>query len=321
MKNSSLLCKQSDNNNPMLLANLAISLKGNRMITNHQGLKSLNLQPAQPIESVYSTENKGFLASIKKTVNSCKSFFGFTANHKFDSVASQNQSITNTHFKPIAVNDTTIDKIENYQEISEVKKEIYKQIYQLVSYLNSDEKHTSYEGIIRESGSSTKADAIIKKLNSHEFSFESNQIDSNTAMRAIKKLADQALHLSQSENQKILQYIEAYHEGCKELDIPNQQYIQKNFTKQDIQQKITKNVERRKAELIAPLDKQPLLLQIMMPLFLAVDAKSSENKMPKNNIAIAFANTLTKQLSPDIAFKYIHTVNDYVSTLIGREQK
>lgn len=287
----------------------------------HPGLESLNLQPAQPIKSVHSAENKGFLASIKKAVNSCKNFFGLTANHKFDSVMAQNHSITSTHFKPIAINNPTLDKIEGYQGISEAEKKIYNQIYHLVSYLNSDEKHTSSEGIIRESGSSARADAIIRKLNSHDFSYESENIDSNTAMSAIKKLADHALQLSQSENQKILQFIESYHESCKELDIPTQQYIQKSFTKPDVQQKITKNIERRKAELIAPLDKQPLLLQIMMPLFLAVDSKSSENKMSKENIGIAFANTLTKQLPPELAFKFVHSVNDYVSKLIGREQK
>ncbi|SUC35325.1 Uncharacterised protein [Providencia rustigianii] len=279
--------------------------------------------PILPIESVMRSENKGFLASVQKIINSCKSFLGCPAHHKFDTVTTTNHSVKNMSLKPLQDSQPT-SKYLNTEQLSSMAQRIEQQnnagkIEKKNTQAINDYKGMAYSEKLQYQQLNEIGTAIL----SHpEFANEVGPFrTSGTPIRA-QLILD---HLA-SNNSFNIDFITKNNIGIKELTSAYKKLVITLLPKSSSE---TVTLSARFHQLdngIPPMKNQPLSLQIAIPLLVEIAKNNNINQMGAKNLAIAFAPSLDRT---DFSQVKINNAADmkalteapinYVTTLIERE--
>ena len=334
------------------------------MITNnieprrHLGLASLDLQPAQPIKSVYNSEDKGFLAAIKKAVNSCKSFFGLTANHKYTPIIEMDHSAKNVSLKPLEDKQPaakylnaeqlesmgqrvdlqhrakTIEKqntqaINEYVGMSYQEKLEYQQLNEIGTAILSHLDYPKEVGVFRTGGTDSQARLILEHLNkglplNHNFITENN-VTIRDLTAAYKKLTSSLLPQTSSETLTLSTRFTNFADSQKnKLEVEGSLKTAPQLDSKT--NAILRNTDQRIANTLPQLKQQPLSLQIAIPLFTEIAKNSDSNQMTAGKLAISFAPSLDRTDFSNIKVTNAKEMKaltqppiDYVTALIERE--
>lgn len=310
----------------------------------HLGLPSLDLQPDQSIKSVYNSENKGFLAAIKKAVNSCKSFFGLTANHKYTPIIGMDHSATKylnaeqleSMGQRVALQHRakTIEKqntqaINEYVGMSYQEKLEYQQLNEIGAAILSHLDYPKEVGIFRTGGTDSQAQLILEHLKNdlplnHKFITENN-VTIRDLTTAYKKLTSSLLPQTSSETLTLSTRFTNFADSQKnKLEV--QGFLKTAPQLDSKTNAILRNTDQRIANTLPQLKQQPLSLQIAIPLFTEIAKNSDSNQMTAGKLAISFAPSLDKTDFSNIKVTNAKEMTaltqspiDYVTALIERE--
>ncbi|WP_458047912.1 RhoGAP domain-containing protein [Providencia hangzhouensis] len=181
----------------------------------HPRLKSFNLQPAQPIETVYS-ERKGVFASIKKIINSCKSFFGFVSNHNFEPINVENVKFRALTEQEKLVNSIISDAVSRNalspHEVSLLETKL-PSVQTLVKILIEKNNALSTEGIFRIPGQETAMQFIKDNINKSNLA----DLDICSLAGALKSLCSEVNSNFPSEENRISLLMNQHHEDYLNL--------------------------------------------------------------------------------------------------------
>lgn len=284
-----------------------------------------------PIESVHRTEENKFIASIKKIINLCKSALNLPSHHKFESIEAKNPPISFNSCKSISddllppskykTNDEikameprieqqqrakTIEKqnssaINNYVGIAYEDRLKYQQINEIGTAILSHPDYIHEEGSFRVSGNEKKTIALLKHLaekkstTTNSIFIKENNIGIPELVSAYKKLVANVLDGSKSEVKTLSTHFQKYSSA-------------------------------KNSDSLRPLNQQPLVLQIAIPLLAEISHNQKNNLMTPENLSIAFAPTISRAPNTSInsndigaLLKLTQALQNYVTTLIQRE--
>ncbi|EML1935085.1 RhoGAP domain-containing protein [Providencia vermicola] len=287
--------------------------------------------PVSLIESVFHHEQKGFLASIRKIINCCKSYFGIPAQYQHELIEQKNKSI-----EPISIKRLDIQEQESllppshyktFDELQEMESRItqqqtakriekqnvcaineyigiayedrlkYQQINEIGTAILSHPNYLHETGPFRISGNKQRVEIILQHLASNKsidsFFIQQNNIEVSDLTSAYKKLVGNVLDGSSSERKTLSTLFTKYHDAVVNKATVKR-FIETKPTLATSENHILAVSDTKIADSLPPLKKQPLILQIAVPLLIEIGRHAEKHQMTPENLSIAFAPTLDR---------------------------
>lgn len=283
-----------------------------------------------------SSEKKGFINSIRK-INVLSSIKNYIL-HKFHSNTAKNLPIPSTEMYLISKNcektKLAAKKIEqenikaiNYcKELTDDQKMNYFQLNQLGSAILNHPNYSETIGLFRRSGNALERDKLISHLlagkSLKEYFLNKDIVDINILTSAYKKIAacliEKNIHSLENPPKSIHKLADAVQQKSAFL---KELFAQTSINQDEKEQlkKLDLNVQHA----FLSLEKTPLTLQLVIPLFAEITKNQQISKMDAYNLATCFAPSLVTNSA--LSFAYQIKLNSdaqiYLEALINHDLK
>ncbi|MEQ5399692.1 RhoGAP domain-containing protein [Providencia rettgeri] len=283
-----------------------------------------------------SSEKKGFINSIRK-INILSSIKNYILR-KFHSNTAKNPPISSTEVYLISKNcektKLAAKKIEqenikaiNYcKELTDDQKMNYLQLNQLGSAILNHPNYSETIGLFRRPGNALERDKLISHLlagkSLKEYFLNKDIVDIKILTSAYTKIAakliEENIHSLETIPESIHKLAEAVQNKSASSEGPSAQTSINQDEKEQLKERDPDVLDK-----FFSLEKTPLTLQLVIPLFVEITKNQQINKMDAYNLATCFAPRLNANSALTAAFptELISDAQIYLETLINHDLK
>ncbi|WP_323086842.1 Rho GTPase-activating protein, partial [Providencia alcalifaciens] len=207
------------------------------------------------------------------------------------------------HIKPDNVSRLAAHKIEqeninainNCKELTDDEKTSYLQLNQLGSAILNHPHCSETTGIFRTSGNALERDKLVSHLfagkSLKEYFLNKDIVDIKILTSAYKKIAANLIEKNTHSLEKIPESIHNLADAVQNKSVLIKEIFTHNSINQDVKEQL-KELDSNVQHAFLSLEKTPLTLQLVIPLFAEITKNQHTNKMDAYNLATCFAPNL-----------------------------
>ncbi|HCH7934323.1 MULTISPECIES: RhoGAP domain-containing protein [Providencia] len=283
-----------------------------------------------------SEKKKGFINSIRK-INVLSSIKNYIL-HKFQSNTVKHYPTFSTEMPPTSpiceknklaakkIEQENIKAIGYCKELTSDEKMNYLQLNKLGSAILTHPNYSETIGIFRTSANALERDKLVSHLLAgkplKEYLLNKDIVDIKIYTSAYKRIAanliEKNIHSLETPPESIHKLADAIQQKSALL----KEISTQNSTNQDKREQL-KELDKNAQHAFLSLEKTPLTLQLVIPLFAEITKNKEINKMGAYNLATCFAPSLVTRsdLPPDSQFKLNSDAQIYIEALINHDLK
>lgn len=224
------------------------------------------------------------------------------------------------------IEQENIKAIDYCKELTIDEKNNYFQFNQLGSAILKHPHYNEQEGLFRKSGNALERDRLVSHLlagkSLKEYFLKKDIVDIKILTSAYKKLAAHLIEKNLHSLEEIPKSIHNLAYAAQQKSALLKESIARNLISQNNQKRLNE-ADSRLQDAFLSLEKTPLTLQLIIPLFAEITKNQQTNKMGAYNLATCFAPNLVtdSNLPPASQIKLNRDSIIYLEALINHDLK
>lgn len=273
---------------------------------------------------IHSIRKVNILANIKNYI--LRKFQLNAAKHSAPTLAETVLNLEKNRLAAKKIEQENINAINYCEELAKDEQRNYLQLNQLGSAILKHPHYHDQEGLFRKSGNALERDILVSHLlagkSLKEYFLNKDTVDIKVLTSAYKKLA---ANLIKNNLHSLEEIPKSIHKLANAVQLKSA-LLKEVFTRNLINQNDQKLMSEADSELqhaFLSLEKTPLTLQLVIPLFAEITKNQQANKMNAYNLATCFAPNLVTDSDLPLAsqIKLNSDLIIYLEALINHDLK
>ncbi|WP_275076207.1 RhoGAP domain-containing protein [Providencia rettgeri] len=269
---------------------------------------------------IHSIRKVNILANIKNYI--LRKFQLNSAKHSAPALTETSLNLEKNRLAAKKIEQENIKTINYCKELTNDEKSHYLQLNQLGSAILKHPHYHDHVGFFRKSGNALECEKLILHLlagkSLKDFFLNKDIVDIKILTSAYKKIAAHLIEKNFHSLEKIPESLHSLADAVQQKSALLKGIFTRDLISEN-DQKLLSEADSKLQYAFLSLEKTPLTLQLIIPLFAEITKNQLENKMDAYNISICFAPNLVAK--EPLTFASNNDSQIYLEALINHELK